>query len=267
AAAANRAATQIVSRGPPSPGRSGAARGPGEAPWCTASLDPQGLAIENKLIVFNSLASLGDALMLQGEPVLAERCLDAAGPYASTAQTRMRLADARGEVLLERQDAAGAQAAFQQAIRIARDAEIPTAYEYHGLAQLGSVKAALLAGDAARAVPDGLAALESSVSRGDINQTVASLRLLAAGYRQQNQQDRAANTLQTAVNLIEAVPMDELDGEKRATFLATQYAVFAELTELYASASDTNPSMAMMAFASSERGRARSLRYAVTQAE
>src|SRR5262249_22597244 len=89
----------------------------------------------------------------------------------------------------------------------------------------------------------------------------------AAGFRQLNQQDRAARTLETAVNLIEAVPIDELDGEKRATFLATQYAVFAELTELYATASETDPSRATMAFANSERGRARSLRYAVTQAE
>ena len=78
---------------------------------------------------------------------------------------------------------------------------------------------------------------------------------------------RPSRTLQTAVDLIEAVPIDELDGEKRATYLATQYTVFAELTDLYASSVETNPSMAMMAFATSERGLARSLRYAVTQAE
>jgi CHAT domain-containing protein len=93
------------------------------------------------------------------------------------------------------------------------------------------------------------------------------LRLLAQGYRELNQQDRAAATLQTAVNLIEAVPIDELDGEKRATFLATQYTIFAELTDLYASAAASDSSVAAKAFTTSERGRARSLRYAVTQAE
>ena len=237
------------------------------ASWCADSLDPQGLAIENKLIVFNSLISLGDTLMLQGEWAPAQRCLDAAGPYASTAQTRMRLANARGEVLLDRQDATGAQAAFQQSLQIAGEAQISSAYEYHGLAQLGIVKSALLAGNAAQAVPDGLAALEASINRGDIDQTVASLRLLAAGYRELSQHDRAARTLETAVHLIEAVPIDELDGAKRATFLATQYTVFAELTDLYAAAALENPSMATKAFATSERGRARSLRYAVTQAE
>ena len=239
---------------------------PGVA-WCTRSLDPQGLAIENKLIVFNSLVSLADALMLEGEPALARRCLEAAGPYASTAQTRIRLADARGEMLLETQDARGAHAAFQQSVDIAEQAKIPPAYEYRGLAQLGMVKSALLAGNAEQAVRDGFPALEASVSRGDIDQTVASLRFLAAGYRAMNRQERAARTLQTAVDLIEAVPIDDLDGEKRATYLATQYAVFAELTDLYASRADTSTSMASMAFSASERGRARSLRYAVTQAE
>ncbi len=241
--------------------------GGAQVAWCDGSLDPQGLAIENKLIVFNSLVSLGDVLMLQGESSSAQRCLDAAGPYASTAQARMRLADARGEVFLERQDAQGARSAFQQSIRIADEAKISPAYELYGSAKLGLVKSALLAGNPAEAVPDGLSALEAGVNRGDLDQTVASLRLLAQGYRELTQQDRAARTLQTAVNLIEAVPIDELDGEKRATYLATQYTVFAELTDLYASAAGPEPSMASMAFATSERGRARSLRYAVTQAE
>lgn len=242
-------------------------RGIQSVTWCARSLDPAGLAIENKLIVFNSLASLSDALMLEGESAAAQRCLDAAAHYVATAQGRMRLADAHGEVLLENRDAAGASAAFQESVRIAEQAEISPAYEFRGLAQLGIVKSALLAGDAAAAVRDGLPALQASVSRGDIDQTVTSLRLLAAGYRGLSHPDQAARTLETAVDLIEAVPIDELDGEKRATYLATQYNVFAELTDLYASASDTNPSMASMAFANSERGRARSLRYAVTQSE
>ena len=235
--------------------------------WCARALDPEGLSTDNKLVVFNSLVSLGDALMLEGEPTLARRCVDAAGPYAATAQTRMRLAAARGEVLLESRDAAGAHLAFQQSVEIAEQAKISPAYEYRGLAHLGLVKAELLAGNAEGAVRDGLPALQASVSRADIDQTVASLRLLAAGYRGLNQLGEAARTLETAVNLIEAVPIDELDGEKRATYLATQYNVFAELTDLYASGTDTDPSMASMAFVTSERGRARSLRYAVTQAE
>lgn len=242
-------------------------RSPATAAWCEGSLDPHGLAIQNKLIVFDSLASLGDTLQLQGETKQAQRCIEAAAPYAASAQARMRLADARGDILLERQDAQGARSAFQQSIRIADEAQISPAYELYGLAKLGLVRSALLARNAPQAVTDGLAALKASVSRGDVDQTVTSLRLLAAGYRQLNQRDRASRTLQTAVNLIEAVPIDELDGEKRATYLATQHDVFAELTDLYASAAPMDASMASLAFATSERGRARSLRYAVTQAE
>jgi CHAT domain-containing protein len=205
--------------------------------------------------------------MLEGDSTVARRCFDAAGPYATTAQTQIRLADAHGEILLDTQDAPGARAAFLQALQIANQANVPPAYEYRGRAQLGIVRSALLGGDAGAAVRDGLPALEASVNRADMDHTVASLRLLAAGYRGLHQISQATRTLQTAADLIEAVPINELDGEKRATYLATQYAVFAELTDLYASEADSNASIASMAFATSERGRARSLRYAVTQAE
>jgi len=242
------------------------ARGPGTA-WCTRLLDPIGLASENKLVVLTSLISLGHALELEGDLAQAMQCLDAAVPYATIGQPQMQLANARGEVLLERQDATAARVAFEQAVRIADETNIPPAHEYRGYARLGIAKSALLAGDAAGTVRDGLEALQASVSRGDIDQTVASLRLLAAGYRGLKLPEQAARTLQTAVDLIEAVPIDGLDGEKRATYLATQYVVFAELTDLFASGVDTNSAMVSTAFATSERGRARSLRYAATQSE
>lgn len=237
------------------------------ATWCAHLLDPAVMAGENKLIVLNSLVSLGHALELEGDSVHAKRCLDAAKPYATTGRPQMRLANALGDVLLESRDAPAARGAFQQALRIADESQIPPAHEYRGHAQLGVAKAALLAGDSAAAVHAGLEALEANAGRGDVDQTVASLRLLAAGYRGLKQTEQAIRTLQTAVDLIEAVPIDGLDGEKRATYLATQYTVFAELTDLYASNVESNPSMASMAFVTSERGRARSLRYAVTQSE
>jgi CHAT domain-containing protein/tetratricopeptide (TPR) repeat protein len=241
-------------------------RGPGTA-WCTRLLDPAGLETEDKLVVLNSLVFLSHALELEGESALARRCLDAASPYAASGRNQMRLANARGEVLLESQDASAARVAFEQAVRIADETKIPPAHEYRVYARLGIAKSALLGGDAAGAVRDGLEALEASVDGGNIEQTVASLRVLAGGYRGLKQPEQAARTLQTAVDLIEAVPIDELDGEKRATYLATQYTVFAELTDLYASSADANSSMASTAFATSERGRARSLRYAATQSE
>ncbi len=92
---------------------------------------------------------------------------------------------------------------------------------------------------------------------------MTALKVLAVSYRGLKQPEQAAKTLQTAVSLIETVPTDELDGEKRATYLATQHSVFAELTDLYASDDKTTS----LAFVTSERGRARSLRYAASQTQ
>jgi len=233
---------------------------------CQRTLEAGTLATDNKIIVFNSLLSLSEALSLQSESALARRCLEAAQPYATTARSQMRLSNARGAALLEANDPVQARAAFLQSLRVADEAKLPPTHEHRGIARLGLVKSQLLAGDAAGAVSGGLDALWASVSRGDVDQTVTSLRLAAAGYRSLGRPSDAAHTLQTAADLIEAVPVDELDGEKRATYLATQHAVFADLTDLFASQAATNTEMAWMAFATSERGRARSLRYAVTQA-
>jgi CHAT domain-containing protein len=233
---------------------------------CTQPLESTDLGTNNKMIVFNSLLSLGDAFMMEGEPHVAQRCINAAQLYAVTARSRMRLANARGNALLENNDAQGARGAFELSLHIADEARIPAMYEYRGTAQLGLVRAMLLAGDPRQAVGDGFPALRASVGRGDIDQTVTSLRLLASGLRGSQQQAEAAHTLQAAVDLIKAVPIDELDGEKRATYLATQYTVFADLTDLYASQTATDLAMAGSAFTTSEEGRARSLRYALTQA-
>jgi CHAT domain-containing protein len=91
------------------------------------------------------------------------------------------------------------------------------------------------------------------------------LRLIAAGYRGSGQPAKAVHVLRVAADLIEAVPIDELDGEQRATFLASQHTVFSELTDLFAALTGSDDSTAWLAFEASERGRARSLRYALNQ--
>ncbi|HEY3786614.1 MAG TPA: CHAT domain-containing protein [Steroidobacteraceae bacterium] len=237
----------------------------GRRSLCTHPLDATNLANENKAVVFNSLLSLSNVLTMEGELPQAQRCLQAARPYAIDSRTQIRLENANGAMLLEQTDAAGARAAFSQALRIADAAHLSANYEHRGVARLGMLRAAVLSGNPADTLQRSYQALQSSVLRGDIDQTVTSLRLLAAGYRETRRTD-AVQTLLTAANLIEAVPIDQLDGEKRATYLATQYSVFADLTDLLGSQAETNPDLAWLAFTTSERGRARSLRYAVTQA-
>ena len=233
---------------------------------CRHPLDPVSLASDNLVTVFDALLSLSDAFTLEGESAHARSCLNAARPYASTARAQMRLENAEGDLLLEQNKAGAAQAAFQRSLAIADAAKIPSAYEHRGFAQLGVVKSELLNGDAPRLLQRTYQALQSSMARGDIDQTVVSLRLVAAAYRKQDRNADAAHTLQVAIDLIEAVPIDQLDGERRATYLATQHAVFTELTDLFASQAATDEPSAWQAFSVSERGRARSLRYAVSQA-
>ncbi|HZO24207.1 MAG TPA: CHAT domain-containing protein [Steroidobacteraceae bacterium] len=257
--------TQPAASDLPIPQRNSAGAATPHRSLCVHPIDAEGLASENRIVVFNSLLSLGNVLMMEGELSQAQRCFQTARLYAADSRTQVRLENASGAMLLERADAAGARAAFNQALHIADVARLSSTYEHRGAARLGMVKAALLAGDAGDAMRQSYQTLRSSVLRGDVDQTVTSLRLLAAAYRGSRPQE-AARTLLTAADLIEAVPIDQLDGEKRATYLATQYSVFADLTDLFASQAETDRDLAWRAFSTSERGRARSLRYAVTQA-
>jgi CHAT domain-containing protein len=232
---------------------------------CARPLDPAPLTTESKIVVFNSVLSLGNAAMMTGDAAEVWRCLDAAAPYAIDSRSQIRLANARGTAYLERKDPVAARAAFTRALRIADDAGLPATYEHRGPAQFGLVNAMLLAGKTAESLPSAYRALETSASRGDVESTITSLRLIAAGYRGSGQAARAIHVLQVAADLIEAVPIDELDGEQRATFLASQHTVFAELTDLYASQGGADDSTAWLGFDASERGRSRSLRYALNQ--
>jgi len=233
---------------------------------CAHPVDPAPLTTESKIVVFDSVLSLGNAAMMTGDSAELWRCLNAAAPYAVSSRTQIRLANARGAAYLERKDPAHARAAFTRALLIADKAGLPATYEHRGPAQIGLVNALLLSGKVADSLPQAYGVLEASTRRGDIESTITSLRLIAAGYRGSGQPARAIHVLQVAADLIEAVPIDQLDGEQQATFLASQHTVFAELTDLYASSQeDGNDSAAWLGFSASERGRARSLRYALNQ--
>jgi tetratricopeptide (TPR) repeat protein len=232
---------------------------------CAQPVDPAPLTRETKTVVFNALLALGNEAMLTGDSTEVWRCLDAAQPYTMDARNQVRLANARGSAFLERNDAREAKATFSRALRISDEAGLPATYEDHRSAQLGLVKAMLLAGQAADSLAGAHEALAVSTAHGDIESTITSLRLIAAGYRGSGQAPQAVHVLEVATHLIEAVPIDDLNGEQRATFLASQHTVFSELTDIFASQSSADNSTAWLAFEASERGRARSLRYALNQ--
>lgn len=232
---------------------------------CARPLDPTPLTQESKAIVFSSLLALGEEATLTGHSAEIWRCLDGARAFVTNNRNQLRLANARGAAFLERNDPTAARNAFVGALQLADRAGLSATSEDRRTAQLGLVKSML----AAKQTVDGLnaakEALAVNTASGDIESTITSLRLIAAGYRDSGRVAAAVCVLQVAADLIEAVPIDELDGEQRATFLASQHTVFAELTDIFASQTDTDPGAAWSAFAASERGRARSLRYALNQ--
>jgi CHAT domain-containing protein/tetratricopeptide (TPR) repeat protein len=231
---------------------------------CAQTLDPAPLTRETRGIIFSSVLSLGNAAMLTGDSAEVWQCLDAAQRYSPDSRNQVRLANARGTAFLDRKDPANARAAFTRALQIADEAGLPPTYDFRGAAQVGLVKAMLLGGKAAESLEGSYQALVASAARGDLESTITSLRLIAAGYRGSGRSSEAIRVLQAAADLIEVAPIDELNGEQRATFLASQHTVFSELTDIFASQSG-NDSSASLAFEASERGRARSLRYALNQ--
>lgn len=232
---------------------------------CAKTLDPVPLTRETRGIIFSSVLSLGNAALLTGDSAEVWGCLNAAETYSPDSRNQVRLANARGAAFLERNDSVNAQAAFSRALQIADKAGLPPTYDFRGAAQLGLVKAMLLAGKASQSLDGSYQALEASAARGDVESTITSLRLIAAGFRRSGHSADAVHVLQVAADLIEAVPIDELNGEQRATFLASQHTVFAELTDIFASQVGVDDSTAWLAFEACERGRARSLRYALNQ--
>ena len=232
---------------------------------CTHSLDPGSLTLETRRVVFASMLSLANAAMLTGDFAQEWRCLDSAALYSPDIRNQIRLANARGVAYLDRKDSRDARAAFNSALRIADKAGLPPTHDFRRSAQLGLVRADLMAGNSPAGLEGAYQALDASAARGDVESTITSLRLIAGAHRDMGHREQAIHVLQVAADLIEAMPIDELNGEQRATFLASQHTVFAELANIFASAKEVDDATAWQAFEVSERGRARSLRYALNQ--
>ena len=233
---------------------------------CVETPKVEALSEGGKIAVFNALLGLLDASRLENDHPQALRCLAAARPFAITPRTQLRLANAEGAALLQHGDAVKARSAFERGLAIADSANLPPTHENRSRAYIGLARAALLDNRPAEARGLAAQALKLGGSRADLGQVVESLQWMARGFRAEQANESAMTVLRTAAALIEQVPIGELDAEQRATWLATQHDVFAELTTLYASDVRNDEARAWEAFAISERGHARSFRYALSQA-
>jgi CHAT domain-containing protein len=233
---------------------------------CMNTQAPESLGPSGKLAVFSALLGLRDALQLENRPAEAKRCLAAAHEYASTPRTRLRLANAEGNALLEESRVEAANATFEKGLASADKEGIPNSYEHRSLAYLGLARAALMEKQVAVARGYASRSLVLGSARADVNQIVESLQLMARSYSTTPDSEQAISILHTAADLVDQVPIDDLDAEKRATWLATQHAVFSELTALFAAGGEDEEARVWQAFDASERGRAKSLRYAANLA-
>ena len=232
---------------------------------CARALQAETLDASSKFATFNALIGLREALESEDRPNEALFCLRAATPYASTARTRMRLANAQGDALIQQGKPREATATLERGLGNADREGIPPTHEYRAAAYLGLAEAALLEDRPVQARAYAHRSLLLGSTRADIGQIVDSLQLLAQTYNGSAESDQALEILHTATALVEQVPIDGLDAEKRATWLASQHAVFAEMTRLFAMGATGDETRAWQAFEASERGRARSLRYAMNQ--
>jgi CHAT domain-containing protein len=238
---------------------------------CAPRLRLTDLSPDGSDAVFGALLALSEVAELEGELGHAETCLELAEPYTINERARVDLENARGNLLLEQGRGRAAEAAFLAAQKASDAAGIPDLSDVRGVAQLGLAQSALQVGEATSARSRAYTALRLGSARADVNQVVSAIRILASADKHDGQSERAAQTLRIGARLIEQVPTQELDAERRASYLATQHAVFAELSELLASrvaASATersDESARWQAFATVEEGRARSVRLAIEQ--
>jgi CHAT domain-containing protein len=180
----------------------------------------------------------------------------------------VQLANASGELYLEERRPATARRQFDEALRGATESSLPNSSPSQGTTRLGIAQTELLAGRPYSARSHAYSVLALASGHADIEQIVASLELLAAADHASNRRDVAVRTLRTAVDLLQRVPTEALDSERRAMYLATQHAAFADLTDLLvteASAAGAREQSLWDAFAVAEEAHARSLRIALEQ--
>jgi CHAT domain-containing protein len=238
---------------------------------CDRLPPPATLSAEGERSIFSALLAMSEGAALEDRRDIAQRCLAAAHSYATSPRRQLRLANAIGTRFIESGDSLQARKSFARALNVADQAGLAATHENREVAYAGLAQAALLAHQTSEALRYSARALTLGSARADVGQVVDDLQVLAMSLRAVGERDRAQQTLRLAVNLIEQVPIDELDAETRASYLATQHRVFEALTDLMiedalASASDASGDQTWTAFAVSERGRARSLQYAISQA-
>ena len=254
---------------------------PDSAPWSSADQARvclhrppfTDLTLQGDVAVFHALLAGAEVSRLLNRPADVARCLDLARTFAATdVRSQIWLENASGQLSLVNGMPAAARAAFEKALLLSSSTGLSKSSEFGGEALLGLADAALQVRNLTEARTRAYAALGASGHSADVSRVVAALRLIAAIDRESGLATDAEQLLRAAIRLIEQVPTAELEPETRAMYLATQHAVFAELTDLLVADGDASHHPAQdsdrtssSAFAIADEGHARSIRYALDQ--
>jgi len=229
------------------------------------------LTLSGEVAVFHALLAESEIAKIENRLADAQRCLDLAGNFvAGDLRSRIRLASAKGQLMLHSGMLAAARTAFAEALRLAEGAALSESSEYRGAALLGLADTELQMNHFGNARSDAEAALWLSSERADVIRVVSALRVIAAVDRKLGHIADAERLLRSSIQLIERIPMAELDPETRAVYLATQHTVYAELTDLLLSerrgSDQAQEEATWNAFVIADGGHARGLRFALEQA-
>ncbi len=198
--------------------------------------------------------------LASGDVSAARACMAAAAPLQALQVTGLRFAIAGAEADLAAGDAAAAYGRLESARTEARARGLAAGNRLRRQIDLDAAHALLDLGRPAEAWLRASRALREGAARSTPGELLESLRLAALSLGRSGYPGPAISLLERGTELAARVPVANLDPEAAAAFVASQHALYSDLTELQSRAG-----LADRALLSAESGRARAARAALAR--
>jgi len=224
-------------------------------PPASAALRPETADGAARAIV--ALAALD---LANGDVAAARRCADAAGPMEGLGTTRLRIMIAESEADLAAGEPERALGRLEAATREADRLGLPSGHLLRRQLDLAAARALLELKRPQQAWARATRVLRDGAARSSPGELLESLRLAAQSLRQAGYPELATGLLESGTQIATRIPVTALDPAAAASFVATQHALFSDLTDLLARAGLDAP-----ALAAAESGRARAARAALAR--
>jgi tetratricopeptide (TPR) repeat protein len=210
--------------------------------------------------VARAVVALTTLDLASGDVSAARACMAAAAPLQALKATGLRFAIAEAEADLTAGDAAAAYGRLVSARSAARARHLPAGNRLRRQIDLDTAHALLDLGRPAEAWLRASRALREGAARSTPGELLESLRLAAMSLGRSGYPSPAISLLERGTELAARVPVANLDPEAAAAFVASQHALYSDLTEL-----ESRAGFADRALLSAESGRARAARAALAR--